>query len=160
MIRGCSLITCTCVVQDYRHRFSLHWSKMASANASDSLAQTSASTIVLVESQKTFNTILVLEFGSQYTHLITRRLRELNIYCEMLPCTQKLEELSWKPEGIYHLSWRPILRFFQHCAFCRHSTLKSTIWEFSSTLKYPTRHSERKYFRDFSVTAPLSVIGR
>ncbi|KAF2771568.1 GMP synthase [Teratosphaeria nubilosa] len=47
-----------------------------------------------------FDTILVLDFGSQYTHLITRRLRELNIYSEMLPCTQKLAELDFKPRGV------------------------------------------------------------
>ena len=49
---------------------------------------------------KTFDTILVLDFGSQYTHLITRRLRELNIYSEMLPCTQKIAELEFKPKGV------------------------------------------------------------
>ncbi|KAI1338354.1 GMP synthase [Xylariaceae sp. FL0016] len=49
---------------------------------------------------KLYDTILTLDFGSQVTHLITRRLRELNIYSEMLPCTTKLADLAWKPKGI------------------------------------------------------------
>ncbi|EPE08845.1 gmp synthase [Ophiostoma piceae UAMH 11346] len=45
-------------------------------------------------------TILVLDFGSQTSHLILRRLRGLDIYAEMLPCTTKLADLPFKPKGI------------------------------------------------------------
>ncbi|KAF9768479.1 GMP synthase (glutamine-hydrolyzing) [Fusarium sp. DS 682] len=47
-----------------------------------------------------FDTILVLDFGSQTSHLILRRLRALGVFAELLPCTTKVTELSWKPKGI------------------------------------------------------------
>ncbi|KAJ4267311.1 GMP synthase (glutamine-hydrolyzing) [Fusarium torreyae] len=47
-----------------------------------------------------FDTILVLDFGSQTSHLILRRLRGLGVFAELLPCTTKIAELPWKPKGI------------------------------------------------------------
>ena len=40
------------------------------------------------------NNVLILDFGSQYTQLIARRIRELNIFCEIKPYNKLPEDLS------------------------------------------------------------------
>lgn len=40
------------------------------------------------------NNVLILDFGSQYTQLIARRVRELNIYCEIHPYNKVPENLD------------------------------------------------------------------
>ena len=52
-------------------------------------------------------TVLILDFGSQYTMLIARRVRELSVYCEILPCTVPLEEVRRRAPRAVILSGGP-----------------------------------------------------
>lgn len=48
-----------------------------------------------------FETILILDFGGQYTQLIGRRLREANVYTEIMPFNTPIEVIrSHEPKGI------------------------------------------------------------
>jgi GMP synthase (glutamine-hydrolysing) len=45
--------------------------------------------------------ILILDFGSQYTQLIARRVREAHVYCELHPFDMALESIrAFRPAGI------------------------------------------------------------
>ena len=56
-------------------------------------------------------TVLILDYGSQYTQLIARRIREAHVYCEIHPCTVGLDRvralapraivLSGGPNSVY-----------------------------------------------------------
>lgn len=47
------------------------------------------------------NKVLILDFGSQYTQLIARKVRSLNIYCEIQPFRISLEQIqSFAPKAI------------------------------------------------------------
>ena len=46
-------------------------------------------------------TVLILDFGSQYTQLIARRVREQRVYCEIQPCNIAFEKITaMKPRAV------------------------------------------------------------
>lgn len=47
------------------------------------------------------NRILIIDYGSQFTQLIARRIREERVYCEIHPPTRSIEWIrEWAPRGI------------------------------------------------------------
>ncbi len=45
--------------------------------------------------------VLILDFGGQYNQLIARRVRELGVYCDLLPCEMTVEKIrEYNPIGI------------------------------------------------------------
>lgn len=50
---------------------------------------------------KSFETVIILDFGSQYTQLIARRIREVGVYCEIHPYKISVDALQrLNPKGI------------------------------------------------------------
>ena len=76
--------------------------------------------------------ILIIDYGSQYTQLIARRVREQKVFSVVLPCTAKLDEItSYSPIGVA----MPI-----DTKFCRHAPTSRRHVD-SSTSKLDTRCS-------------------
>jgi GMP synthase (glutamine-hydrolysing) len=62
---------------------------------------TDAGAVSRAPAQIAQDTILVLDFGSQYSQLIARRVREARVYCELVPGTISAEEIrSRNPRGL------------------------------------------------------------
>ncbi|CZE47947.1 glutamine-hydrolyzing GMP synthase [Campylobacter geochelonis] len=62
--------------------------------------------------------IVILDFGSQYTQLIARRLREQGVYAELLPFNTKISDIKAKePKGII-LSGGPASVYAKDAYFC------------------------------------------
>jgi hypothetical protein len=70
-------------------------------------------------------TQLILDFGSQYTQLIARRVRELNIFCEIFPYNHFPSDLSSYKAVILRRRPHPDLsqiRVTHACSYMGHNT--------------------------------------
>src|SRR5437762_3614247 len=57
--------------------------------------------VFLLTNNTQHETIIILDFGSQYTQLIARRIREAGVYCEILPFNTPASQVqSIKPRGL------------------------------------------------------------
>ena len=78
--------------------WSRHWPRLIIARFQRGLGPRSC---FRTGSTVTHQTIVVLDFGSQYTQLIARRLRELSVYSEILPPHTPVAEIAKRaPVGI------------------------------------------------------------
>jgi GMP synthase (glutamine-hydrolysing) len=71
--------------------------------------------------------ILILDFGSQYTQLIARRVRELGVYCEIHPFNLPLDNIkTFDPKGII-LSGSPASVYQPDAPLCRREVIEQNV---------------------------------
>ena len=80
--------------------------------------------------QKASAKVLVLDFGAQYGQLIARRVRDLNVYSEIVPCDISADEIREMNASALILSRRPGLLCMPRTL--RPSTPPSLTWAFPS----------------------------
>lgn len=73
------------------------------------------------------NKILILDFGSQYTQLIARRVRELGVYCEIHPFDLPLDDIkTFHPKGVI-LSGSPASVYQPDAPLCRREIIEQGV---------------------------------
>ena len=65
-------------------------------------------------SQAPHKLVVILDYGSQYTQLIARRVRESHVYCEIHPCTMDVERLKELNPSALILSGGPDSVYGEH----------------------------------------------
>jgi len=78
--------------------------------------------------------LLILDFGSQTTHLILRRLRAENYFCELLPCNAKISEWPKECAGVI-LSGSPYSVYEKDAP-----KLEEEVWNYIKQQKYKVNY--------------------
>ena len=80
-----------------------------------------------------YDSIAILDFGSQYSHLIVRRIRELNVYCELHSCLVEGAVLEGMPrlKGVI-FSGGPFSVYEEGAPH-----VQASVWEFLRRAKLP-----------------------
>lgn len=71
--------------------------------------------------------VAILDFGSQYSHLIARRVRELNVYCEVMPHDISAQELFRKGAKAVIMSGGPKSVYAEEAPLCDPAIFRSGI---------------------------------
>lgn len=80
--------------------------------------------------------VLVLDFGGQYNQLIARRVRECNVYCEIVPYTMSLDEILAKSQReLYLQAALTVYMMKHHLHMTRlYLTQEYQFWEFATAV--------------------------
>ncbi|MFZ2412608.1 MAG: glutamine-hydrolyzing GMP synthase, partial [Candidatus Cryosericum sp.] len=71
--------------------------------------------------------VLILDFGGQYTQLIARRVRELHVFCEIIPFDTPFETLSGRDPKAIILSGGPASVYATSAPVCDRAVLEAGI---------------------------------
>ena len=90
---------------------------------------TDAGALARTPAQVAQDTILVLDFGSQYSQLIARRVREAGVYCELIPGTTPWEAMRDRAPSALILSGGPASVYEDGAPRCDPAALNARLVE-------------------------------
>lgn len=104
-----------------------YWTEKAMNSNSGSIQEALSSQLHSTRTQ-----IAILDFGSQYSHLIARRIREIHVFCELYSCEVNVETLSRNTISGIILSGGPASVYEVESPH-----VKEEVWEWIERMKIP-----------------------